>query len=503
MAGALTPAPCPGRFNLARYVLRAAKRTPDKIALEVLGAPGAVDLSLSYAALDRQIRGVATGLAAAGLGRGDILVLRLGNNAAFPIAFLAAVTLGAIPVPVSAALTDGELTRLLPSVRPVRAAVCAPERPVPADGFTIDPATLLAWADNPPAAFADTCADEPAYIVFTSGSSGRARAVVHAHRAVWARRMMWQDWYDLRADDRMLHAGAFNWTYTLGTGLMDPWTAGATALVMTGPPTREVWAPLARAHRPSLFAAVPGVFRQILGSRDGPGDAFSSLRHALSAGEALDPQVRHNWKKATGTDIHTALGMSEISTYVSSAPHRPLRDGAAGRPQRGRRVTVRGPSGPVVPGTAGELAVHQSDAGLMLGYRDSDGTVTLPLDEGWFLTGDRARVGADGQIEHLGRADDLMTAGGFRVAPQEVEAALAYYPGIRDIAVTQIPVKDGVHVIAAFFTGAVDEAGLRAYVEPRLAGYKRPRHYQRVAELPTNANGKIIRRRLRDLWTRP
>ena len=108
--------------------------------------------------------------------------------------------------------------------------------------------------------------DRPAYIIFTSGTSGTSRGVIHAHRAIWARRMMVDGWYGLNADDRVLHAGAFNWTYTLGTGLMDPWTIGATALIPSGGTTPAQLPALLRNHGATIFAAAPGVYRQLLKS---------------------------------------------------------------------------------------------------------------------------------------------------------------------------------------------------------------------------------------------
>jgi acyl-coenzyme A synthetase/AMP-(fatty) acid ligase len=313
--------------------------------------------------------------------------------------------------------------------------------------------------------------------------------------------MMWDGWYGLGADDRVLHAGAFNWTYTLGAGLTDPWAAGATALVYAGPPDREVWPRLAAAHGATLFAAAPGVYRQMLEAPElGPG--FAALRHGLSAGEALAPAVAAAWTGATGKPIYEALGMSEISTFVSFGPGAPPVPGRAGRPQPGRRVAILGEAGeaPVARGEAGLLAVSRRDPGLMLGYWNRPDETAAAFRGEWFVTGDRARMEADGTIVHLGRDDDLMNAGGFRVSPAEVEAALAEHPGVREAAAVERAVRDGVRVIAAFYVPAAAEvpaAELAAHCAARLARYKVPRVFQAVARLPRSANGKLQRALLR------
>ena len=142
----------------------------------------------------------------------------------------------------------------------------------------IGPAEIAALRTAEPLAFAATGPDDPAYMVYTSGTAGRPKGVVHAQRAAWARRMMWDGWYGLRPDDRVLHAGAFNWTYTLGAGLTDPWAIGATALIYAGPADRAVWPRLCAAHGATIFAATPGVYRQMLeagriSARASPGSA--------------------------------------------------------------------------------------------------------------------------------------------------------------------------------------------------------------------------------------
>ncbi len=497
-------APCPAPFNLAAYVLAAAGRTPSRVALEVLSAPGTVAERWRHADLAEAVTRTAGGLAALGIGRGDRVLIRIGNSSDFPVVFFATIALGAVAVPTSAMLTASEVAGVIADVGPrlvcLGAGLDLPGTP----GVAVaGPADIAGLRSHAPAAFAPTAPDDPAYMVMTSGSGGRPKGVLHAHRAAWARRMMWEGWYGLSADDRVLHAGAFNWTYTLGAGLTDPLAAGATALVYTGPADRHVWPALAAAHGATIFAAVPGVYRQML---DAPGLAagFAGVRHGLSAGEALPEAVRSAWSAATGKPIHEALGMSEISTYVSGSPARPAPQGTTGFPQPGRRVAILADRGdtPVPRGEDGLLAVSRHDPGLMLGYWQRPEETAASFRGAWFVTGDRARMNADGAIAYLGRADDLMNAGGFRVSPAEVEAALLAHPGVAEAAAAEVPVASGATVVAAFYVprGApLDEAELAAHCAERLARYKRPRLFRAVAALPRTATGKIARRMLRDL----
>lgn len=224
------------------------------------------------------------------------------------------------------------------------------------------------------------------------------------------------------------------------------------------------------------------------------------LRHGLSAGEKLSPAVRADWERATGTPVFEAFGMSECSTFISGCPDHPAAPGALGRPQPGRRVAILAEDGGMAPsGTPGTIAIHRSDPGLMLGYLGAPDQTALRYRGDWFLTGDQGVMDGDGQITYLGRGDDMMNAGGFRVSPLEVEAALAEAPGVTGVGAAEVEVKPGVSVIAAFYTAAspLDDAALARYAEGRLARYKQPRLYIHLAALPTGANGKLQRRQLR------
>ncbi|WP_101066456.1 class I adenylate-forming enzyme family protein [Roseovarius salinarum] len=493
------PPPCPAPFNLARYVLEAGQAAPDKVALAILGLTGAE--RWSHARLTAAVRGTATGLRRAGLAPGDRVLMRLGNTVEFPIAYLGAIAAGIVPVPTSTQLTAPEVGKLIAAVTPT-AILRDPDVACPATDLPlIGPRDLHAMHDLPAAEWDMGDPDRPAYIIFTSGTSGVQRAVCHAHRAIWARRMMHDGWYGLRADDRLMHAGAFNWTYTLGTGLMDPWSLGATALIPQAGTDPAALPLLMKRHDATIFAAAPGVYRKILAQPESL--SLPRLRHGLSAGEKLSPALHDAWESATGTGLFEAYGMSECSTFISASPDHPAPPGTLGRPQKGRRVAIVDVRGTPVPlGAEGTIAVHRDDPGLMLGYLDAPEATAEKFAGEWFLTGDQGSMDADGHVTYLGRGDDMMNAGGYRVSPVEVEAALAQHPGIDQVAVTDVEVKRDARLIMAFYTGPAPlaDAELSQFAAARLARYKCPRGFFHVEALPTGANGKILRRELRPIY---
>lgn len=484
-------------FNMAAHVLvDAATRTPDHAALRIITPRGSDDWS--YARLQAAVLGCAAGLRARGLVPGDRILMRLGGQVEFPVLFLGALAAGMVPVATSAQLTVAEITpmaaRIAPRLIVASAGVALPDGlncPVLSDD------DIRAWERLPPAPFHMGDPDRPGYIIFTSGTSGSPMAVVHAHRAIIARGRMHAGWEGLGAADRLLHAGAFNWTYTLGTGLMDPWTVGATALIPGAGVEAAHLPALLRRYEATIFAAAPGVYRQMLRAALPP---LPHLRHGLSAGEKLGRETRAAWTKATGTPICEALGMSEISTFISESPGRPAPEGATGFVQTGRRIAALGPDlAPVPRGAPGQLAVDRRDPGLMLGYLDAPEATASRLSGDWFLTGDHVVIDPKGAVTYLGRADDQINAGGYRVSPVEVEAAMARFPGLLEAAVAEVEVKPGVGVIACFYTAAqpLDDAALAAHAATHLARYKQPRLFTHLPALPRGANAKLNRRALR------
>ena len=478
---------------MTAHVLRKARDCADKTALSVLGTR--ITSDWTYTELQAAILGTGAGLLESGLAPGNIVLMRLGNTVDFPIAYLGAIAVGLVPVPTSTQLTEVETAEIISELCP--AAVlrdpgvsCAPHPQ------QISLAELIRMRSLPPAPIAMGDPNQLAYVVYTSGTSGKPRAVAHAHRAIWARQMMVDGWYGLRYSDRLCHAGAFNWTYTLGTGLMDPWTIGATALIPEPRTDVDDLPSLLEQNRATLFAAAPGIFRKLMQNTDRL--TLPDLRHGLSAGEKLSHYLHEQWVQVTGTELFEAYGMSECSTFISSNPSHPARGDALGQPQPGRRIAIVGPDGPVPQGQEGTIAVHRDDPGLMLTYLNASAEATARMQGNWFLTGDQGAMAADGQIIYLGRDDDMMNAGGYRVSPIEVEAALSPHPGITQVGAATVEVKRDTSIIVAFYTGPeqLDEAVLRTYVSEKLARYKQPRTFVHLSALPTGGNGKLLRRAL-------
>jgi acyl-coenzyme A synthetase/AMP-(fatty) acid ligase len=259
-----------------------------------------------------------------------------------------------------------------------------------------------------------------------------------------------------------------------------------------------------RTQKASLFAAVPGVYRKLLQTASGDHDVlnFPDLRHALSAGEKLSERISDAWLQKTSTQIYEAFGMSECSTFISHAPNRAADatdKGTLGRPQTGRRVAIVDDTGPVARGAVGQIAVHKSDPGLMMGYVNAPDATAERFQGDWFLTGDLGRMSDTGSIHYEGRADDMMNAGGFRVSPLEVETALASLPGVLQVGVTDVEIKADTRIIIAFLvlSDGVTPQDVERFANQSLARYKQPKDYLQITALPVNANGKLNRNALR------
>jgi acyl-coenzyme A synthetase/AMP-(fatty) acid ligase len=495
--------PVPARFNLARYCLAAnAAARPDVTALTIVGDAGAQ--RWTHGELDLKVRSLAAGLRSLGLPAGARIMIRMRNEANAALAYFAAIAAGYVALLASSQLTFEEAEFLLEDCgAAVLALGAAFEHEAHAGAAVVLRGADLARLSQsaPLADYADTAADDPAYLVYTSGTTSRPKGVLHAHRAAWGRRPMRAHWTGLGPGDVMLHAGAINWTYTLGVGIVDPLSAGGSAVLYNGHPDPAVWTRLIDEHRATIFAAVPGVYRQILKYAAPETADLSSLRHGLSAGAALAPSLLAEWRARTGKEIFEAFGMSECSTFISSGPTTPVHPGSPGRPQPGRVVAALpadGGDAPLPAGETGVLAVRRDDPGLMLGYWNRPDEERDAFRGAWFVSGDLVAFDSEGYMHHHGRADEVMNAGGYRVSPAEVEKCLLAFDHVAEAAAAERPGRDGETTIIKSYVvmrdnAPQDEEAILAHCHAHLAAYKRPRSVVFLDALPRNANGKLNR----------
>lgn len=518
----------PARFNIAAACLdrhqesEVAARTALIVDDEGEGLSG-----LSYGELAGRSARFAGVLRELGIEADERVLIRLPNSPAYPVAFFGTLRAGCIAVPTSTLLSAEEIGYLLkdaapqvavlhrsdwpaiggrvlaaPSVKAVLLAGAGPLPQVPGEPRVLD--LHAALAESEPAPPADTRADDPAYLVYTSGTTGYPKGVLHAHRSLLGRRPASEHWFDFREGDRILHTGKFNWTYVLGTGLMDPLYRGASVVVREGPNDPAGWIELIARHRCTIFIGVPTIYRQILQKTDAGAADVPTLRHCMCAGEHLSDDVLRRWRERFGVQIHEALGMSECSYYISNPPGRPVRPGSAGLPQPGHVVRLLDEQLHEVPvGEEGMISIRADDPGLFLRYWNQPELTEAAFEGGWFRTGDYARRDAEGYLWFLGRRDDLINSFGYRVSPHEVERVLKGHPGIADaVVVGEMAGPDKVLVSACVIPApgaSPSEQDVVDYARGRLASYKVPRRVHFMDDFPRTRNGKVLRSRVRAL----
>jgi len=433
-------------FNIGVACTDAHLGTPaaDRIAMIVEDADCGTS-QVTFAELAELTSRFAQALRDLGIDAGERVLIRLPNCLAYPIVFLGAMKRGAIPVPSSNMLTAEEVGYLLNdagasvlvtdrrsweflagqmgNARELRHVILvelgshkralsdpsltsqtAPSRSEPNPSPAMhDLNALLADIDSwdPPH---PTRADDPAYLVYTSGTTAFPKGVLHAHRALLGRRPAMEAWFDFQSlregshgDDRVLHSGKFNWTYVLGTAMMDPLYLGQTAIVYEGKADATRWMPLVAKHHATIFIGVPTIYRQILQKTDFDAVDVPTLRHCMCAGEHLSDDVLAGWRERFGQDIYEAIGMSECSYYMSQRKGVPIRAGSVGMPQPGHVVKLLDADlNEVAVGEEGMIAIGEDDPGLFLRYWNQPEETARVRQAGWFLTGDYAHRDADG-----------------------------------------------------------------------------------------------------------
>jgi benzoate-CoA ligase family protein len=343
--------------------------------------------------------------------------------------------------------------------------------------------------------------ESPGFWLCTSGSTGRPKLAMHRHVDL----RVTADTYaaevlGVQPDDRCYSVGPMFHAYGLGNSLTFPLAVGATAVVEpTRPPTPTLVADVVARFQPTLLFCIPTFYAALVAS-DLPADAFASVRWAISAAEPLPAETFTRFLERFGVSILDGIGSTEMThIYVSNAPGA-LRPGTSGRPVTGYTVEVVDDEGRPVPAdTPGHLEV--SGASMATGYWCDQAASQRSFHGPRMRTGDMYSRSEDGYYTYLGRSDDMLRVGGEWVSPAEVEGVLVTHHAVLEAAVVAFRDEQGVQRPVAFVVAVpgadLDVADLEALCKAELAGYKRPRRYEVVAELPKTATGKIKRFELR------
>jgi benzoate-CoA ligase len=506
----------PEQFNIVSCLI-------DRHITEGRGEQPAIvtpDRTISYAGLDAGVARAARLLERLGVQREQRVALLLRDSPEFAYVFFGAMKAGMVPVPLSTlgspddceyALRDSRAAALVtdvatyPRVEPVwrrvatlRGCLVAGEAP---------PGTLALEAAlaAEPAGYdaAPTHRDDMAYWLYSSGTTGRPKAIVHLHHDMlfciepYLRHVL-----ALESRDRTFAVPRLFFSYGLTSCLYLPLAVGAsTVLVAERPDPAGVFELCARL-RPTVFFSVPTSFAALLRRAEVTPPDLSSLRLCVSAGEPLPAPLYQRWVSRTGLECLDGLGATEVGyIYISNRPGA-VRPGSSGQLLPGYRARIADAAGrDLPPGTVGDLWV--SGESVAAGYWNTHEKTKAAFVGEWYRTGDQYLVDADGYYVYQGRADDLLRVAGHWVSPLEVESCLLEHPAVAECAVVGCQDADGLEKPRAFVVlhpgtpaDGLEEA-LRAHARARLQPFKTPRWVTVVADLPKTATGKVQRYRLR------
>jgi acyl-coenzyme A synthetase/AMP-(fatty) acid ligase len=498
----------PTHFNFGGDVVDHWAENSDHLALIWCDETGA-ERRFTFGDISRLSNRCANLLAALGLRRGDRILIMLPRLPEWQITMVGALKLGAIPIPcIAHSGARGAVTTSANVGKFEGASKLAARVSVGAAPGWVDFGTGV---DGQPESFAPAplAADEPAIIYYTSGSTGKPKGVTHASRALFAWRVSAWYWPALTASDLMWCTTDTGWSKAGTSILFGPWSCGSAVLFYNGRFDAQKRFELLEKYRVSVFCAAATELRQLV-LQDIRGRDLSSLRLAISAGETVNPEIIERWRARTGLKLLDGYGQTETLMTVLNYPAMAVKPGSMGRPLPGTATAVFDTANrPLAPGEAGRLMIRLPNPQMMLGYWNDAELTRAAMVEAcgatWFDSGDLVRLDVDGYLFYLGRADDLINSGGYRIGPAEVENAVSEHPAVQECAAVASPDAERGEVVKVFVVlrpGVVGSEALAKEIQEHVkrvtAPYKYPRRIEFIDSLPKTPTGKIRRRQLRD-----
>jgi acyl-coenzyme A synthetase/AMP-(fatty) acid ligase len=510
----------PPNFNFARDVVDAMASEPRTGLIALNANGGRRDYAFAEIAAASQ-RWAAT-LRDAGVRKGDRVVIVMPKVPDWLFAMIALFRIGAVAVPGAEQLRAREV--LYRADHAEARAVIAHFSVVPElEKMRADAKTVALWlacggsapgwnrlddalATAAPFSGVPTEADDMALIMYTSGTTKDPKGVVHAVGYTYATRLQAETWLDAGPTDIVWCTSGTGWAKAIWNVLLAPWACGACVVMDAADFSAERRLDVIRELGVTVLCQAPTEYRIEAKLTDlGTRWRFPQLRNCVSAGEPLNSEVIARWHAAFGITILDGMGQTENSLLVANVRGRPVKPGSMGMPTPGHDVAVIDGSGTIcATGEVGDLALRGDPPSLFRGYLKNAAETRACRRGEWYLTGDRAQVDGDGYFWFVGRADDVINSGAYRIGPFEVESALLEHPAVQESAVVASPDPDRGNIVKAFIVlrdsyepSPALVAELQAHCKRVASPYKYPRAIEFVAELPKTRTGKIRRADLR------
>ncbi|MDD1712527.1 MAG: AMP-binding protein [Methanoregulaceae archaeon] len=518
----------PEFYNFGYDVVDAwATKEPDKTALLWVNQQG-TERQYSFRDMKRGSDAAARILHEIGIGKGDRVFVMLPRIPEWWILVVALIKLGAVYTPAPTLLTPHDITYRLqlggfalvitdrenaPKVQEaVREGSLHPHCMVvdgDLPGWISYPRDISSGSPEPDLPAEKTRSSDPLLIFFTSGTTGNPKMVLHNHSYPLGHIVTARLWQDLKPSDLHFTISDTGWAKSAWGNLFGQWIEGAAVFIydIRGKFDAAEIPPLLEKYAITTFCCPPTIYRMLI-LLDLKKYNLSRLRHCVSAGEPLNPEVIRIWKEKTGLVIYEGYGQTETVLCIGAFPGRECPPGSMGKPAPGWRIELHDRHGnPVVTNREGRIAIalDPRPVGLFSGYIENEAANRKSFVKGWYYTDDKAAMDEDGHFWFIGRDDDVIKASGYRIGPFEVESALLEHPAVAEAAVVGSPDPIRGMIVKAFVVlkpGFQPSGGLvvdlQEHVRLVTAPYKYPRAIEFVDSLPKTHSGKIRRNELRE-----